>query len=107
MRKRSIRFEVCFNEDEYEKLNKLSAMTYLSKAQVIRFLILGHQPSEAPPVEYKKLITQMRMLGNNINQLIVIARTNGILNTEQLEKHLTALDEIEDEMRDAFNFKKR
>ena len=47
------------------------------------------------------------MLGNNINQILVIARSNGVLNTLELQRHLNELDNIEDEMREAFDFKKR
>ena len=47
------------------------------------------------------------MIGNNINQILVIARSNGIFNTAELQKHLKELDVVEDEMREAFDFKKR
>ena len=53
------------------------------------------------------MIEQIARLGNNINQILVIARSNGILNTADLQKHLNELDVIEDEMREAFDFKKR
>ncbi len=106
MRNRPIRFEVCLNEKEYEYLKELSNKTRLTKAQVVRFLILGCCPPEAPPVEYKRLIQKLRMIGNNINQLLRIARVNKILNMRELEKHLSELKAIEDELRDLFSLKK-
>ena len=107
MRIRPIQVKSYFNENEYQHLCELSEMLKLSKGQVIRYLVEGYAPPVPPPVDYKKLIRELRMLGNNINQILVIARSNGILNTFELQKHLSELDEIEDEMRDAFDFKKR
>ena len=107
MRSRNIQVKFCLNDEEFQHLNELCEKVKLSKSDLLRFLLLGYKPIVPPPIEYKKLITEMRMIGNNINQLVVIARSKGILNTERLEKHITALDDIEDEMRDAFNFKKR
>ena len=107
MRSRNIQVKFYLNDKEFQHLNELCEKVKLSKAQLIRFLLLSYKPIVPPPIEYKKLITEMRMIGNNINQLLVIARSNGVLNATALEKHLTALDDIEDKMRDAFNFKKR
>ena len=100
MRKRNIRFEenICLNE--------LCHKTRLNKSTLIRYLILGYKPAEAPPIEYKVLIRELRAIGNNINQLIVIARSNGILNVSGLKKHLDELDLIENKMHEAFDFRK-
>lgn len=106
MRKRNIRFELCLNEEENIKLNELCHKTRLNKSALIRYLILGYKPTEAPPIEYKVLIRELRSIGNNINQLIVIARSNGILNVSELKKHLDELDLIEDKMHEAFDFRK-
>lgn len=107
MRRRPIQVKAYFNEKEYRNLCELSEKTKLAKGQLIRYLVQGYIPPVPPPVDYKKLIRELRMLGNNINQILVIARSNRILNTVELQKYLTKLDEIEDEMRDAFDFKKR
>lgn len=106
MRKRNIRFELCLNEEENMKLNELCHKTRLNKSALIRYLILGYKPTEAPPIEYKVLIRELRATGNNINQLIVIARSNGILNVSGLKKHLDELDLIENKMHEAFDFRK-
>lgn len=87
-------------------LNELSVKTNLSKSQVLRFLLSTSNLIEAPPIEYKVLIRELRAIGNNINQLIVIARSNGILNVSGLKKHLDELDLIENKMHEAFDFRK-
>ena len=107
MRTRPIQVKAYFNEKEYLYLCELSEKTKLTKSKLIRYLIQGYSPPVPPPVEYKKLIRELRMLGNNINQILVIARSNGVLNTLELQRHLNELDNIEDEIREAFDFKKR
>ena len=94
MRRRPIQVKAYFNEKEYRNLCELSEKTKLAKGQLIRYLVQGYIPPVPPPVDYKKLIRELRMLGNNINQILVIARSNGILNTVELQKHLTELEEL-------------
>ncbi len=107
MRRRPIMVISYYNDKEYQELCNLCEETGLGKSNLIRYLIQGYRPPIPPPVDYKKLIRELRMLGNNINQILVIARSNGILNTAELQKHLNELDSIEDEMREVFDFKKR
>lgn len=107
MRRRPIKVTSYYTEEEYQQLCTLCKKIGLGKSTLIRYLVQGYKPPVPPPVDYKKLIREVRMLGNNINQILVIARSNGILNTAELQIYLTELDEIEDEMREAFDFKKR
>ena len=102
MSKRKYEFHIYLNEEEKDALCKLSEITKLSKSQLIREIILGYSPPEGPPANYGELIYQLRSLGNNINQILRIARTNGILNPAELEKHLTELRTIEEKMHSAF-----
>ena len=102
MSERKYEFHIYLNEEEKDALCKLSQITKLSKSQLIREIILGYSPPEGPPANYGELIYQLRCLGNNINQILRIARTNGILNPVELEKHLSELRTIEEKMHSAF-----
>lgn len=102
MSERKYEFHIYLNEEEKEALCRLSEITKLSKSQLIREIILGYSPPEGPPVNYGKFIYQLRCLGNNINQILRIARTNGILNPVELEKHLSELRAVEEEMHSVF-----
>lgn len=106
MRSRPIRFEVCFNEKEYENLCNLCEETNLKKGRLIRLLLEGYVPPQAPPVDYKKLIREVRAVGNNINQILFFARANGILNVPDLKDELKKLREVEKEIRDGFKIRK-
>ena len=103
MRKRPIRFELCFNENEFAILNELSQKMKTSKSQVLRFLLNSSVLVEAPSIDYRKWIRELRIIGNNINQVLVIARANGVFNSLELQKHLDELIEIEDAMRAEIN----
>lgn len=107
MSERKYEFHIYLNEEEKDALCKLSEITKLSKSQLIREIILGYSPPEGPPANYDDLIYQLRCIGNNINQILRIARTNGILNPAELEKHLSELKDVEQEMHDAFRINKK
>lgn len=107
MSERKYEFHIYLNEEEKDDLCKLSEITKLSKSQLIREIILGYSPPEGPPANYDELIYQLRCIGNNINQILRIARTNGILNPVELEKHLSELKDVEQEMHDAFRINRK
>lgn len=107
MRNREIQVKVYFNNQEKKKLDLLCRQTGLKPSLVIRYLVLGYEPPEAPHVKYDDLIYQLRCIGNNINQILRIARMNGILNPAELEKHLSELKDVEQEMHDAFRINRK
>lgn len=107
MRTRPKRVEVYLTEDEFKYLSEVCFKTKISKTDLLRYLLLGFTPPEAPNVKYDDLIYQLRCIGNNINQILRIARTNGILNPAGLEKHLSELKDVEQEMHDAFRINRK
>lgn len=106
MRKRNNRVEVYLNDTEYENFCDLCRKTNLKKTTLIRYLIEGYRPVEAPPADYHKLIREIRAVGNNLNQTLVIAKTNGILSVPDLRKEITDLREVEKELREVFKMRK-
>ncbi len=107
MRKRPFKVMVYFNEEEYNRLNELAEKTNLGKSNLVRYLLQGYEPMEAPPVDYRYLILELRRIGNNINQILYLARQNGFLNPRELKQHLNELHIIEDKMHKDFDFKSR
>jgi len=107
VRNRPIRFELCFNEKEFTTLTEISERMKISKAQALRFLLNTAILVEAPSIDYLKWIRELRMIGNDINQVLAIAKSNGVFNSLELQKHLNELDEIEDGMKVEINFLKR
>ncbi len=58
---------------EFEKLNNLVNMTGLSREEYLRSLINKVVPANKPTDELVEVIKQLRMIGNNLNQITVIA----------------------------------
>ena len=106
MRTRPRRVEVYLTNEEYDYLNLVCMTTRLSKTNLLRYLLMGYYPPEGPPVNYDELIFQLRALGNNINQILHIARINGILNPKELQKHLNELHNLEKKMDSAFEMRR-
>ena len=107
MRTRQIQIKIYVNEYEKAELDSLCEKTKLSYSKLFRYLVLGYYPPEGPPVNYDELIFQLRALGNNINQILHIARTNGILNQKDLQNHLDDLRKIEKKMDAAVEIERR
>ncbi len=106
MRSRPVQVKIYLNEKEYENLCRLCKETNLNKGRLIRLLLEGYVPPPAPPVEYNKLIREVRAVGNNINQILFFVNANGILNVPDLKDELKKLRKVEEEIRDGFKMKK-
>ena len=106
IRKRNIEIHFFLNEEENNQLDKLVKETNLSKSKLLRYLICGFVPVEAPPADYHKLIREIRAIGNNLNQTLMIAKKNGILSIPDLKKEIADLREVEKELREVFKMRK-
>lgn len=106
MRSRPVQVKVYLNEEEYENLCNLCEKTNLKKGRLIRLLLEGYVPPKAPPVDYKKLIREVRAVGNNINQILFYVNTNGILNVPDLNVELKKLREVEKFIREHYEAKR-
>lgn len=107
MRKRTNDIHLFLSDDEVSLLNEFSIKTKKSKSEVLRFLLNTAILVEAPSIDYRKWIRELRMIGNNINQVLVIAKSNGVFNSLELQKQLLELDKIEDGMKAEINYLKR
>lgn len=106
MRKRKNELHVFLNEAEYAQLNKLASETGLSKSKIVWYLICGFSPPQAPPADYRKLIRQIRAVGNNLNQILTVAKANGILNVPDLRREILDLRNVEKEIQQVFQVKR-
>ena len=102
MRSRPVQVKVYLNEEEYENLCRLCKETNLKQGRLIRLLLEGYVPPQAPPVDYKKLIREVRAVGNNINQILFYVNANGILNVPDLNAELKKLREVEKFIREHY-----
>lgn len=78
--------ELRLTEDEAEILRKKADKARLTCSEYMRRLLLDREIHEAPPADYYKLITELRRVGSNINQLLKTAHTKGFIDTPLLRK---------------------
>lgn len=77
--KQNFEIKVRLNDEELKLLNKNVLKCGLSREAYIRFLINGYTPKEKPSEDYFEVIRQLRKIGNNMNQIAMIAnKTNNI-----------------------------
>ena len=89
-------------EEEHIRLNELCKATGLTMSKLIRFLLSGYLPAQAPPAEYSVLIKELRAVGNNLNQLARIVHSGGYLNTAELDKACKNFNEVSQKVDEAF-----
>ena len=94
-RKRNIDFHVYLNEDENQILENLFKKLRVNRSVLIRALILGKRLVEAPPVDYKQFIIELRRVGTKLNQLTAKANSIGYIDSSECENVLTEIRNLE------------
>lgn len=94
-RTRDIDFHVYLNEEENQILENLCKRLRVNRSVLIRALILGKRLVEAPPVDYKQFIIELRRVGTNLNQLTAKANSIGYIDSSKCENVLTEIRNLE------------
>ena len=98
-RSRKHRIEVAMNDQEYEEF-KRKGMYFekhveecgLSKQSYLLQLIKNRIPQPLPSDDFQEVIRQLRRIGNNINQVAMIANKNGSIDILKFNKAKQELD---------------
>ena len=94
-RTRAIDFHVYLNEEENKILENLCKRLGVNRSVLIRALILGKRLVEAPPVDYKQFIIELRRVGTNLNQLTAKANSIGYINADECRAVLNDVRKLE------------
>ena len=92
MRKRPIKKAVYLNNNELKLLKKRSYDVGLTESDYLRALINNVIPREKPDKEFYSEIKNLRLIGNNLNQLTKYANTTGILRERDIQKTIEIVD---------------
>lgn len=76
-RKRTHRVEVAMNDHEYKKFLESVERCGMTKQAYLLFLINNRIPQPRPKKNFYDMIKQLRIIGNNINQICVVAHRTG------------------------------
>ena len=94
-RSRDIDFHVYLSKDENQILENLCSKLRVNRSVLIRALILGKRLVEAPPVDYKQFIIELRRVGTNLNQLTAKANSIGYINSDECRAVLNEVRKLE------------
>lgn len=98
MRKRTIEMKIRFTRAEIDELTEKAKCTGISRESFCRSILTGAVVKEAPPAEVPQLIREIRRVGQNVNQLLLIANNYGerdpVLLQETMKDVQTALSTV-------------
>ena len=88
MRKRNIQIITRLNEKEYEHLKKCVKRSSLNQEAFMRNLINGLVAPDYPSPDYHKMTSELRAIGNNINQIARKANALNIIDAKRFDEAL-------------------
>lgn len=99
-RKRPHRIIVHLNNDELFQLNQACIKSGYDRENYIRSLLNGYQPAEKPSEAFSESVLQLRRIGNNINQLTMLAHRTNSIDYPQLKQELIYLNQSIGDLRE-------
>lgn len=100
--KRTHEMKIRFTREELDALNGKARRAGLSRESYCRHILNGVEVKEAPPADVPTLIREVRRVGCNIDQLLVIARAKNWMIAKDLEKALERSRAVEKLIMDTY-----
>ena len=98
MRTRNHKLQVWLSDHEAYLLSRKSESCKMNSSTFIRSIINDYELREALPLDYYKVLSELRAIGNNLNQIARVANTTGKINerlyTESTGKLGCVIDEL-------------
>ncbi|MEG0407543.1 MAG: plasmid mobilization relaxosome protein MobC [Bacilli bacterium] len=89
---RTKEIKVRFSEDELNKLNHLVLLSGLSREEYVRSILRKTIPSNKPTPNFIETIKQLRAIGNNLNQITMIAHKTGSIDILRYKHDMQKLE---------------
>ena len=102
MKTRTTEMHLRLTPEEKESLTEKAKLARLSREEFCRRILNGAIVKEAPSVDVRQLLWQMRHIGGNLNQLLARANTVGFIDTIQLKKELAELRKAQEVIVEAY-----
>jgi hypothetical protein len=91
------------DERENRNLTAKAREAGITVSAFIRKSIENCEVRAAAPADLYKLILEIRRVGNNLDQILAIANTKGLLDASQLREALTDLRNVEKMIADTYS----
>ena len=99
--RKSFMEHVRLDQSEENELIRLCETLHCSKSDVFRRLLKYKVVYGKPPLEFGKLIAELRRIGVNLNQLARSVNANGFVNSSELKKALDDLYALEHKLNES------
>ena len=99
---RNCRFEMRLTKDEYYDLTKKARKAGMTTASFVRMAVAGKDVMEAPSADVPLLIREVRRVGSNINQILKVAGSRGVMDVTELRKALADNRAVEKMISEAY-----
>ena len=86
------RFDIRLSESEFDDFTMKAEKAGLTKSALMRRAVKGLEVKEAPPVDVRSLIVDIIRVGNNLNQIAVVANAQQLVDVPLLHK---TIDEVQ------------
>ena len=103
MKKRTHAFCLRLTEEEFKNLTGKAADAGISREEFCRRILRGAEVKAHPPANVPQLIREIRRVGNNIDQILMIANAKGLLDVPQLRKAMADLRDVEKLISDTYS----
>lgn len=102
MKKRTKGILVRFTEDEKNIVKTKAASAGFNTEAYCRDAILHGTVAPLPPVDFRAFTTEIRRIGNNLNQVVALAHTKGFIDVVRLNSLMDELWNLERQAGDLF-----
>ena len=91
MRKRNNPVQIYLDDDELNRLDEHSSACKKSRSNYIRDLIDGYQPAEFPPADYIEVLSELKRIGINMNQIAGKAHSLNFVDEPEYRRNVNRL----------------
>lgn len=99
-RRKQHRIEVALNDKEYEIFKQRVQLCGVTQQSYLYNLIIGYLPKPLPNEDFFSMIEQLRRIGNNLNQLAMIAHKTESIDIIRYKKDIAELNKSIIEIRE-------
>ena len=87
MRKRNHLIRFRLDDTEHAKFLEDVEKTGLTQQAFLKLLVSGYAPKEKPPPDYYAMTTELRRVGNNLNQIARAIHTTGLFDPSEYDEN--------------------
>lgn len=102
MKNRTVDLHIRLTKEEASELKRKAKMCRITQSALIRILLNGYEPRQAPDERFYEAMRQLSAIGNNLNQLARKANSLGLLDGAEYKRQAEKLWSLQNEIEKEF-----